>query len=290
MSFDRTALARQALHAAQQIRMEQKKSVLYPLCIYDLVSDMKVDLWFQENASLEGMYAQTPKARIVIGSERPSPRQRYTCAHELGHHVFGHGTRIDQFCDNAESASSQDSDEFLAQTFAGFLLMPKLAIANAFKERSWSLAEPTKEQIYRCASLFGVGYDAMLNHLCFSLNVLKQTQRDSLSCRRLKDIRSAMTEDDIDSPLTVVDVYWKGRAIDLEVNDFLLAPTGCLLEGENLNFVRNVDRGAIWRAVKPGRSRLSAPTAQWASYVRVSRRNFHGRGMFRNLAETNDDE
>jgi Zn-dependent peptidase ImmA (M78 family) len=49
---------------------------------------------FMALSSLEGIYSPTPRPVIVLGSERPAGRRSYTCAHELGHNEFGHGTRI----------------------------------------------------------------------------------------------------------------------------------------------------------------------------------------------------
>jgi len=41
---------------------------------------------------MEGMYYRGDPARIVIGARRPLSRRNFTCGHELGHHIFGHGS------------------------------------------------------------------------------------------------------------------------------------------------------------------------------------------------------
>ena len=50
-------------------------------------------------------------------------------------------------------ASRFEPEEFMAQSFAGFLLMPKLAVCNAFKVRGWNPAQSSPEQIYRISNL-----------------------------------------------------------------------------------------------------------------------------------------
>jgi hypothetical protein len=44
--------------------------------------------------SMEGFYFKP--ANILVSSLRPVGRRAFTCAHELGHHWFGHGSTIDQ--------------------------------------------------------------------------------------------------------------------------------------------------------------------------------------------------
>lgn len=82
---------------------------------------MKVQ--FLNDINTEGIYATRPKPMILISSLRPLSRRAFTCAHELGHHFFGHGSTIDELKEESESVDFQPH-EFLADTFGGFLLMP----------------------------------------------------------------------------------------------------------------------------------------------------------------------
>ena len=52
-----------------------------------------------------------PRINIFISSLRPTGRQHFTCAHELGHHIFNHGMKIDELVSKKES--SYNDDEFL---------------------------------------------------------------------------------------------------------------------------------------------------------------------------------
>jgi hypothetical protein len=94
----RDSLAAQALEMAAQVRRSAGIGGLVPLCIYDLVESAfgdEIDLRFQPLKSLEGMYSRQHDGTgiIIISSDRPSGRRRYTCAHELGHHLFKHQVR-----------------------------------------------------------------------------------------------------------------------------------------------------------------------------------------------------
>ena len=108
----------------------------------------------------------------------------------------------------------------MAQTFAGFLLMPKLAVCNAFKVRGWNPAQSSPEQIYRISNLFGVTYTALIQHMAI-MELMTRQQSEKLANIPLKDIRSAFISDP-KRQLVMVDTFWRARAIDLEVGDFIL--------------------------------------------------------------------
>src|SRR5258708_4172699 len=92
----RKDLAREALTAALEIRKNKIKNLVDPICVYDLAEELKIEVRFADIPSLEGMYSSAPRPAIILGSERPAGRRVYTCGHELAHHVFGPGTRVEQ--------------------------------------------------------------------------------------------------------------------------------------------------------------------------------------------------
>ena len=52
--------------------------------------------------------------------------QRFTAAHELGHHELGHESHVDD--ETSIEGSSNDPQELQAQTFAASLLMSEVAV------------------------------------------------------------------------------------------------------------------------------------------------------------------
>jgi Zn-dependent peptidase ImmA (M78 family) len=186
MTTDRKVLARQALVAALQLRQDKQKGLTDPVCPFDLALDLEIDLWFKALPSLEGMYSSSPKPAIIIGTERPGARQSYTCAHEIGHHVFGHGTKVDEIKTGANPDAPFDPEEFLAQSFAGFLLVPKLALDHACKKRRIKIQDIQPVDLYRLANYFGVGYTTLIRHLHYSLQCLTSKQEQEYSQTTLK--------------------------------------------------------------------------------------------------------
>jgi Zn-dependent peptidase ImmA (M78 family) len=288
MTIERKQLARESLNAALQLRAKMGKDLIGPICIYDVAEEAKLEVRFADIPSLEGMYSNFPKPAIVVGSERPVGRRVYTCAHELGHHVFGHGTRIDELRPEDEAAAPFEPEEFLAQTFAGFLLMPKLAVCNAFAERGWKPIQCNEEQAYRIANLFGVTYTGLLHHMSVSLGLIPRESAQHLMQTKLKEIRRKFISEEKRS-LILVDTFWKGRPIDLEVEDLVIVPPGSSFEGSCLRGVGEQKSGKILEAVAPGHGRFTESSSGWASFVRVSRRNYAGRSIYRHLEEVNDE-
>src|SRR4051794_40666666 len=93
-----------------------------PLDVYDLSERLGLRVRFV-GVSMEGMYRRGRPPRILLSALRPQPRRIYTCAHEVGHHIFKHGSTIDELVEDLSRAGPLSPGEALAQSFAGFLLM-----------------------------------------------------------------------------------------------------------------------------------------------------------------------
>ena len=118
MTLDKPGLARDAMSRAYRVRRDAGYGFNVPLCVYDLAESMGVDVWFKAIPRMEGMYVKSPGPTVVISSLRPPGRQAYTGGHELGHHVYGHGSRIDEITDGMRPEDVEE--EFLAECFGGF--------------------------------------------------------------------------------------------------------------------------------------------------------------------------
>lgn len=291
MSEELTRLARESLASAQQVRRQRQRSILDPVCIYDLSADMGLDVWFQKIASLEGMYVRLSPPRIFLGAERPAGRRAYTCAHELGHHVLGHGTKVDELREECGEPGSFEPEEYQAQVFAGMLLMPKLALASALSERGWSPETANAEDLYCLASLFGVGFESIIRHMQFGVGMLPRHRAEAMARIRLPEVRAALAgAEQAAYPLVVVDALWRGRPVDVEVGDRLLTPRDFFCEGTNLHLVTERGGRKLWQALSPGRCRFYLRDRDWGIFVRVSRKCFEGRSQFRHEPEVPGDE
>jgi Zn-dependent peptidase ImmA (M78 family) len=175
MAYRLNELAMQALIQATQIRQVAGLGLTDPTNIYDLAKQLGVEVRFVDIPSLEGMYLKlNQRAEIFISTHRPAGRQASTCGHELGHHVFKHGTQIDEYLDGVAELERFDPQEFLVDCFSGFVLMPKSAVNYAFTIRGWNPQLCTSTQAYIIAGLFGVGYITLLQHMSKTLKLVPQ--------------------------------------------------------------------------------------------------------------------
>ena len=100
-NFDRRSLANHAMQTAIATRAKAKLDHHGPICIFGLSETLGVTVRFN-NINMEGMYQRGSPPRIHLSARRPLARRVYNCAHELGHHVFGHGSSIDELREDAK--------------------------------------------------------------------------------------------------------------------------------------------------------------------------------------------
>lgn len=175
-------LARNAAARALQLRSSLGYRPWQSLCIYDFSDRLGIEVRFLDVPSMEGMYCLAGSPHIIISSLRPPGRQAFTCAHEVGHHVFNHGEQFDELIDDRSSDRSQSRDEFLADCFAGNLLMPKTAVMRGFALREADPATCAPTIFYIVATWLGVGYAALIHHMKWTLEVLSEQRcRDLLA-------------------------------------------------------------------------------------------------------------
>ncbi len=120
----RTAAAKAASTASLRLRAAVHAKPWDPIDVFDLAQASGVEVRFTKIGSMEGMYLRQAAPTILIASERPAGRQRFTCAHELGHHVFGDGSRVDELLEKLDKPRQRPPEEIRADMFAGLLLMP----------------------------------------------------------------------------------------------------------------------------------------------------------------------
>src|ERR1700740_3255389 len=114
----------QATLKADEVRQHFDLDMFQPINVFDVCTELGLAVTFVD-INMEGMYIKKNGRRptILLSNQRPLPRRVYTCAHELGHHVFNHGSKIDGLKEQTSGSSHYDNDELLVDTFAGALLM-----------------------------------------------------------------------------------------------------------------------------------------------------------------------
>jgi Zn-dependent peptidase ImmA (M78 family) len=291
-SINRRALATQAMQAAVATRAKAQVDQVGPICVYGLCETLGVTVRFN-NINMEGMYQRGSPPRIHLSARRPLPRRVYNCAHELGHHVFGHGSSIDELREDAKAQPWEDPKEFLADTFAGFILMPIIGLRRAFSVRKWTPETATPVQIFTIACEFGVGYATLVTHLSAGINMLSRGRAAALQRVTPKALRMDVLDALTPEPLIVVDRHRTAPTVDAEVKTLVLLPPGTNATGGGLAFERDLAAGRLFRAMKPGVFQASA--GDWAVFVRVAPvqkdelYGYVGLAQYRHLEEDPDE-
>jgi Zn-dependent peptidase ImmA (M78 family) len=283
----RKALVMQGMQASIAARVKAGIDLKTPACIYRLCELHNVTVRFND-INMEGMYDRVPKPRIHVSVRRPLTRRTFTCAHELGHHVFGHGSTIDELQEEA-SGNNRPAAEILADAFAAHILMPTLGLRDAFARRGLDPNKASAVQMYGIACNFGVGQSTLVNHLAYGINMISQSQRDRLGRITPKMIRTELLGEPVAPPLVVADEQWTSPVLDLEEGSLLLLPSRVVVDTAMLTPEAQLSSGRLFCAAKCGITRVAVPGTSWATYVRIARREYVGLARFRHLEETVDD-
>lgn len=280
----RKEIARLALLKAEQSRGKARVLATEPIDPIDASCDVfGCEVVFKALPSLEGIYSTEPRPTIVIGSERPYGRQYFTCAHELGHHVFGHGTSLDEL--EADFSACSD-EEYAANVFASYFLVSKLAFLAAIKERGFRVAEISPWQMFKLAHYFGVGYSTIINHACYALEVITATQRKHLLGYQPKSFKEVM-QIPTSSDVFVADYHWKKKALNACVGDYILLPSDCEVSdnGERILYIDQYDNLARFKVVSPGYARALSMENDWGINIRLSKKCYEGFAQYRFLED-----
>lgn len=285
---DQKALVMEGMQASITARIKAGIDLRSPTCIYSLCEAFRITVRFND-INMEGMYDRGPKPRIHVSALRPLARRNFTCAHELGHHIFGHGSTIDELRDDQTRNANRPPNEVLADAFAAFVLMPTLGLREAFARRGLNPNTASALDMYTIACNYGVGQATLVNHLAYGIEMINPVQRAALGKITPKMIRTELLGEDVSEPLTVADQHWNSPTLDAEEGALLLLPTGVVADTSILMPERDLAAGKLFRTVKPGITRVVIPGTPWATYVRVARRQYVGLARYRHLEDTIDD-
>ncbi len=281
-------LAQKAMLKSIEIRTQLGFALNSPICIYDLCDKLKVKVRFVD-INMEGTYIKGEEPTIFLSSLRPLSRRNFTCAHELGHHIFEHGSTIDELQEGLDESKTFSPDEFLVDTFAGFLFMPKLAVRKAFVLREWDFASATPLQFFAIACSFGVGYETLIKHMTYTLRMISHSQASSLLRSSPKAMRKCILGQDSTDPLIIADLQWSLSILDAEVGSNLLLPSMAESVKDTITMQAELPLGRLFRVNRPGLVRVYCPDSNWAIFVRISRYQFAGLSKFRHLEDDEDE-
>lgn len=195
--------------------------------IFDIIERAGIWLMFQPLKDLYGGYERVGDAAgIIINAKHPLSLQRYTAAHEYGHHVLGHKSSIDDAERIQATRQRLDPSEVAAQTFAAHFLMP-LQLVNTVLRRMGLPLRPgqlSPHQAYLLSLDLGASYSAAVNHLA-TLGKITGEAAGELRRQPPKttkaEIGRGVRPQDVWSDAWPLKEYDKGRVMYPRVNDEL---------------------------------------------------------------------
>jgi hypothetical protein len=280
-------LAYEAAQEAAAVRDASGLDQDTPISIYDAAEATGTIVRFLD-INMEGIYEQGPPSRLLLSPHRPLARRAFNCAHELGHHCFGHGSTIDELKTAIEKQRQADiPEEVIANAFAAHILMPAIGIERAFNKRNLSPATASPLQIYSVACDFGVGYNTLLTHLALGLDELSLSRLRQLQSWGPQDLRHQLIGRADPSTLVVLDQHGETQQIDIEVDFCVVAPSGSSSSNEGLVLEQRMTNGDLFRAMRRGLTRLRLPTR--VVDVRIMPKKYVGLARFRFLEDDLND-
>lgn len=282
------SIASESLVKALRVRKRIGATLCESVSPLDAAEQLGIEVRFMDLPSMEGMYIAGDNPKILLSSLRPQGRRNFTCAHEIGHHEFGHGEQFDELTAEKSNSRKRDPKEFAADSFAAFFLMPKSLIDNGMNRRGYKYETLTPVEVYRMACWLGVGYTTLVNHLLHSLNLIEQKKKEELLGIQPREIRFDLIGKPVSSELYVVDHHWLGRPIDCQIGDYLLLPGNAAIEGRHIFTSYDHPAGHLIKANATGLARVLIKDKDWASFIRISPDQYIGRSCYRFEAEVDE--
>jgi len=177
-----------ALHQKLGLR-EQLKAGDRPVDVLRAIQDLGLLILFRPLDGLLGAYLPSAVSPgVIVTTNRPLHVQRFTAAHELGHHVLQHrAVSLDRPEDVGFVArgdvGGHDFQEVEADAFASEFLLPKWLIVALARRHQWGAAELAKPDIaYQLSLRLATSYAAT----CWALAENGIIERER--ARRLVDV------------------------------------------------------------------------------------------------------
>lgn len=232
--------------------------------------------------NMEGVYIEQEggiNPTILLSNLRPLPRRCFTCAHELGHHIFRHGSKIDALS-NESSEGSNDTEEHLVDSFAAALLMPVAGILAEFKKRKWVIQNASPINFYTVSSVFGTGYQTLVINCKVNGLINEPKAFALLKVGPAKILKGIFTSTIVNSYFKIIDRYSQLNVIDLEVSNYIILPSDIKIDGDHLKKYKESNIGTCYVAVKPGIVRASSSDGSSSYFIRIQ--NFQYVGLVEN--------
>jgi len=192
--------------------------------VFDILKGAASEVFFRPLQKVCGAYLPTggPGPAVLINSNMPLSRQRYTAAHEFGHLFLQHKVvSLDKILGiSFEERKNWTDEENIAETFAAFFLMPKGLVEAGLRELHASKLTP--ETVYLLSLKLGTSYVATVNHLQ-TLKKLNYGQAAEFRKIQPKTIKAGVSPHVARGhDVWILDEHWNGQPIYAAVEDTIV--------------------------------------------------------------------
>lgn len=147
--------------AAARLHARLHTDLTRPVDIFRIVQELGIWLNSRPLGNLFGFYLRQDDALgICLNAAHPETLQRYTCAHELGHHLLGHTSNLDKASDINGLDGGTPDQERAAQAFAGNFLMPLGLVNRVLRRLDLYDKSLTASDVYLVSRELDVSYTA----------------------------------------------------------------------------------------------------------------------------------
>jgi Zn-dependent peptidase ImmA (M78 family) len=147
--------------AAARLHARLHTDLSGPVDIFRIVQELGIWLSSRPLGNLFGFYLRQDDALgICLNAGHPETLQRYTCAHELGHHLLGHASNLDDAADIDGTGGGTPAQERAAQVFAGNFLMPLGLVNRVLRRLDLYDRSLTAADVYQISRDLDVSYTA----------------------------------------------------------------------------------------------------------------------------------
>lgn len=239
----RAAVLASQLHAELDIDLEA------PIDVFGAVQRLGIVLAFSDLGDTSGLYLPSgPHQRspgILLNSQHPRSRQRYTAGHELGHHAFRHRLEIDGDLEDRLERSLEGGtlerwtdNEKEAEAFGAWFLMPRRLLRVGLARQGLSVPRHPLD-VYALSLWLGTSYTATARQLGTTRLIDADTadRWASLAPKRLKAaLSSGLQLSSYRNDVWWLDQHADGQPIDLRPGDRVV-----------LSLPEDVSTGYTWK-------------------------------------------
>lgn len=164
--------------------------------VYDAIARLNVSLFFTKLDGLLGVYLREPSPGVLVTTQRPQNQQRFTAAHELGHHYLGHNPSLDDESilrrSPFQARVGDDPQEVEAEAFAAVFLLPRWLLDWHCERQDWTDAELLDPvNVYQLALRVGTSFKATVWTL-HRYDVFDRQTANAMAGLQLKKVKQSI--------------------------------------------------------------------------------------------------